>query len=727
MKLLLVEDNASMQATLQRALERHGTQVLTCGDGLRALALWQASLSDAVLLDLSLPGRDGLQVLSDARAAGLTTPGIILTARGTVGDRIIGLNTGADDDLPKPVDLDKLEARLRALVRRASNAGDPLQTHATHAAAWCDLCVASDSGAATFEGAVLDLAPRELSLLRALLARPGQAAAKERLFDLVFAGAHEVQLEAIEVAATTCAKKWRPPACSWSRCAVWAIGSKTMPDIGEAAPSASERKPVSLRRTLLLGSLPPPGLFVLVNTVVLYRRALAAADTAYDRTLLATAKSLSEPLQVVGPADAPRLQATLLYSALEAFKADNRSRLYHRISGFAGEMVSGFEDLPAVPTTRPQQQVYAALVHFYDDIDQGEPVRMAVLLQPVAGPTGSGMATIQVAETLRPRETLARQILVDTLWRQAALVVMIVLVVVLVVQRATRPVRDLSRSLRSRSDNDLSPLPHAGAPRELLPLVDATNQHMARLSQLLDQQKRFVRDTSHQLRTPLAVLKTQLQSVQRGDVAPQQVFAELAHTVRQATELAHQMLALAKVEQLRQDTEAPVNDWAEVVRSVALDLAPLIAERALDFAITTQNAPVRSHVWALRELSRNRLHNAIKHPPPGGSLTVTVHRARCPGHAVRERRRARHIQRAAPAPVSAVCHRVRPGPHRQRGLGLGDLPRHRAIAGRTHHPRQPRARRRGARVQRPMTTAQEALFQPQTPDFHARKCSHPDA
>ena len=382
--------------------------------------------------------------------------------------------------------------------------------------------------------------------------------------------------------------------------------------------------PLSLRRTLLLGILLPVFAFLLINTVVLYRQALLAADTAYDRTLLATAKSLGEQLQVVGTAQAPRLQATLLYSALEAFEADNRSRLFYRVNGFSGEMVSGFDDLPAIRARLPEQQIYAALVHFYEDSYRGEPVRMAVLLQPVVGTTGSGMATIQVAETLELRETLARQILVDTLWRQAALVLMIVLVVVLVVQRATRPVRDLSRALRSRGDNDLSPLPRAGAPRELLPLVDATNQHMARLSQLLDQQKRFVRDTSHQLRTPLAVLKTQLQSAQRGDVAPQQAFTEIAHTVERATELANQMLALAKVEQLKQDTDAPVTDWAEVVRTVALDLAPLIADRAIDFSITTQSAPVRSHVWALRELSRNLLHNAVKHTPPGDALTITL-------------------------------------------------------------------------------------------------------
>jgi two-component system sensor histidine kinase TctE len=380
--------------------------------------------------------------------------------------------------------------------------------------------------------------------------------------------------------------------------------------------------PLSLRRTLLLGILLPLFGFVIINTVVLYRQALAGADTAYDRTLLATAKSLGEQLEVVRTGDQPSVRSSLLYSALEAFEADNRSRLFYRVSGFHGEMVSGFENLPPPRTRLPDQKIYAALVHFYDDEYQGAPVRMAVLLQPVAGEAGQGMATIQVAETLELRQTLARQILIDTLWRQAALVVVIVLVVVLVVQRATRPVRSISHALAHRSDNDLSPLPTNSAPRELLPLLEATNQHMQRLSQLLDHQKRFVRDTSHQLRTPLAVLKTQVQSARRGDVPPLQALDEIGHTVDRATELANQMLALAKVEQLRQERDAPVVDWGEVVRAVALDLAPLIADRGLDFSLDVCNAPVRSHEWALRELGRNLLHNAIKHCPPESRLAV---------------------------------------------------------------------------------------------------------
>jgi len=204
MKLLLIEDNPDMQVTLQRSFERRGIRVTLCGDGLRALDRWQASLPDVVLLDLSLPGRDGLQVLADARAQGLATPVIILTARGTVGDRILGLNTGADDYLPKPFDLDELEARVRALARR----GDPGNTEArSEMLAFGGLRADADSGAVYHQGRPLDLAPREAALLRALLGRPGQAVAKERLFDLVFAGEVDVQPDAIEVVAYRLRKK----------------------------------------------------------------------------------------------------------------------------------------------------------------------------------------------------------------------------------------------------------------------------------------------------------------------------------------------------------------------------------------------------------------------------------------------------------------------------------------------------------------------------------------
>ena len=204
MKLLLVEDNPTMQATLSRSFERRGMQVVVCGDGARAVDRWSASLPDVVVLDLSLPGLDGLEVLARARAAGLRAPVLILTARGAVGDRILGLNTGADDYLPKPFDLDELEARVRALARRSpagSAAVDALP------AEFCGLRADTASDAVYLRGEPLELAPREAALLRALLAQPGLAVAKERLFELVFPGEAHLQAEAIVVVAYRLRKK----------------------------------------------------------------------------------------------------------------------------------------------------------------------------------------------------------------------------------------------------------------------------------------------------------------------------------------------------------------------------------------------------------------------------------------------------------------------------------------------------------------------------------------
>lgn len=205
MQLLLVEDDPTMQATLHRALTRRGMEVTAVGDGRAALSQWTALQPDAVILDLTLPGLDGLQVLQQARSRGLRTPVLILTARGTVGDRVMGLNAGADDYLPKPFDLDELEARLRALVRRSADpAVAPLAPSTVQIGA---IRYDKDSGALYLHGEVMELTQRELALMHALLAQPGHAVTKERLYELVFPGQLDVQYEAIEVVVYRLRKK----------------------------------------------------------------------------------------------------------------------------------------------------------------------------------------------------------------------------------------------------------------------------------------------------------------------------------------------------------------------------------------------------------------------------------------------------------------------------------------------------------------------------------------
>jgi two-component system sensor histidine kinase TctE len=361
-----------------------------------------------------------------------------------------------------------------------------------------------------------------------------------------------------------------------------------------------------------------------VDTYSLYRQALNAVNIAYDRTLLASAKAIGELLEVDGVGDQATIRAQIPYSALEAFEADNRSRMNYRVSDVKGRWIDGAKDLPLWTGTLPNQGPYAALVDFYDDSFRGDAVRVAVLLQPVASTRGQAMATVQVAETLELRHTLARQMLVDTLLRQMLLISVITAVVLVAVQRVTQPVRRLSESLREREEDDLTPIEASAIPREIQPLTDATNQVMQRLQHVLDHQKRFVRDAAHQLRTPLAVLKVQVQSALRGDVGAPLALQEIQATVDRATALANQMLSLAKVEQVRQMQDFAAIDWAEVVRAVALDVSPLIAEKDIDFELVTLPCHIHAHDWMLRELTRNLLHNAVRHTPASGQLSVRI-------------------------------------------------------------------------------------------------------
>ena len=180
--------------------------------------MWTQYKPDLVLLDLTLPQTDGLTILQTARAAGMQTPVIILTARGTVGDKILGLNNGADDYLPKPFDLDELEARVRALLRRGASSPTgayPASPAVSHAQEGISAQIFSlghlqfdnTNQAAYWQGEILELPPRELTMLGALMHYPNKAVAKERLFKLIFPSEKDVQFEAIDVVAYRLRKK----------------------------------------------------------------------------------------------------------------------------------------------------------------------------------------------------------------------------------------------------------------------------------------------------------------------------------------------------------------------------------------------------------------------------------------------------------------------------------------------------------------------------------------
>jgi DNA-binding response OmpR family regulator len=192
MHLLLVEDDAMLGESLCRNLRREAYAVDWVRDGVLAQRALEHVDFDAVLLDLGLPRRDGLEVLRNLRSRRDDTPVMILTARDQVADRVSGLDSGADDYLVKPFDLDELLARLRVLARRRAGRAQPRIQH---------LEVTLDPGSREvwYRGAEVALTRREYALLQALLERPGRVWSREELTQRLYAGGEEAHSNAIEV------------------------------------------------------------------------------------------------------------------------------------------------------------------------------------------------------------------------------------------------------------------------------------------------------------------------------------------------------------------------------------------------------------------------------------------------------------------------------------------------------------------------------------------------
>ena len=203
MRILLAEDDPLLGDGLRAGLRQAGFQVDWVRDGLAAERELRAEPYAAAVLDLGLPLCDGLMVLQRARASGVSTPVLILTARDAVPDRIKGLDLGADDYVLKPVDLAELAARLRALVRRAHG-----QVQETLKAHGVELDVAARR--ATLDGVAVELSTREFDLLHALMLQPGRVLSRDQLEQQLYSWGHEVESNTIEVHVHHLRRKLRP-------------------------------------------------------------------------------------------------------------------------------------------------------------------------------------------------------------------------------------------------------------------------------------------------------------------------------------------------------------------------------------------------------------------------------------------------------------------------------------------------------------------------------------
>ncbi|MBD8529944.1 MULTISPECIES: sensor histidine kinase [unclassified Massilia] len=391
--------------------------------------------------------------------------------------------------------------------------------------------------------------------------------------------------------------------------------------------SPPSKAPGSLRGQLLRWLILPLVALVALNAVSLYRDALEAADVAYDRSLLASTRALAERVSVRDG----KVVANVPYVALDSFETDTLGRIYYKVTGLEGETVSGYEDLPPVPQNVPRSDLYPALVRFYHADYNGEPVRIAALLQPVYDDSMRGIALIQVGETLDARNALSRRILVGTLLRQALLVLAVASLVWFAVRLVLRPLMRLKNEVETRALSDLSNIDEALVHKEVRPLVAAMNGTMARMQDLIASQRRFIADASHQLRTPLAVLKTQAElALRENDAAAMRaIVGSIAGTTDSAIHLANRLLTLARIEHGSGSADMGPVSLAAVASQVGLEMALPAVTRGIDLALEAaegEDATVNGQELLLHELVANLVDNAIRYTPPGGSVLLCIAR-----------------------------------------------------------------------------------------------------
>lgn len=387
----------------------------------------------------------------------------------------------------------------------------------------------------------------------------------------------------------------------------------------------------SLRGQLLRWLLIPLLLVVALDAFSVYRNALDVADLAYDRALLASTRALAERVSVVDG----KVVADVPYVALDSFETDTLGRIYYKVTGTQGEFVSGYTDLPALPPNVPRSEIYPALVHFYHAVYQNQPVRIAALYQPVYDDSMRGIALIQVAETMDARSNLTREILFSTLWRQGLLVLVAALLIWFAVRLVLRPLMQLKAEVEARSPTDLEDFNADRVHKEVRPLVAAMNGYMGHLQALITWQRRFIADASHQLRTPLTVLKTQaelaLRQLERNPSDPRvlrdmrEIVESIAGTTESTAHLANRLLTLARAEHgVKESNVGPVS-LTNVTRQVGLEHAPAAVKKQIDLSFDApEEIMINGHALLLHELISNLVDNAIHYTPMNGRVILRV-------------------------------------------------------------------------------------------------------
>ncbi|WP_086995238.1 sensor histidine kinase [Rhizobium sullae] len=375
----------------------------------------------------------------------------------------------------------------------------------------------------------------------------------------------------------------------------------------------------SLRRRLLFWLLISTAVIGTLALADTYREAVETSNIVSDRVLAGSALAIAERVVV---AEDGTLEVDIPYVALEMLTSAAQDRVFYRVDGPPGAFITGYQELPVLKETKGDAAVFA------DDIFRGEPIRVATLERSASTGIRSVPFVVTVAETTIARRHLARAILLRSAVRLAFMIAGAAVIVWISVSVALRPLYKLRDAIGERSPDDLHPIEQS-VPSEVQPLVDTVNSFMVRLQSALDALRNFTGNASHQLRTPLAIIRTQLALSARAATLPEAQDSALKgdQAVAHAERILAQLLLMAKIDAAtaKEALAASKIDIAAIAQDITGELIPAAAEAGIDLGFEGEGpAMIRAEPLLIGELLRNLAGNAIAYSGKGAEVTVRI-------------------------------------------------------------------------------------------------------